>query len=313
MTWPARWGCTALLVVSRVCAAASPIAHSLVAGPDAPAPPLSWSAVQAMARPAQGERIAYGPLPQQFGELRVPPGHGPFPVVVLVHGGCWQSAFGYDYVTPLAAWLTTRGLATWTIEYRRIGDVGGGWPGTLTDVATATDALRAMARTHSLDTGRVFAAGHSAGGQLALWLASRPGLRRDSPLYRPAPLPIRGVLGLAAITDLATYRVGPPDSCHASVDALLGGEPDAQPRRYRDASPAQRLPLGVPQVFVHGALDPIVPADSVRDYVASARHAGDRARLILLPTAGHFETSVPVPRSERALDEALQWMLANGR
>ena len=276
-------------------------------------PTLGWQAVSAMPLPAPGERIAYGPGPLQFGELRIPPGRGPFPVIVLVHGGCWQSAFDYRYMTHLAAWMTARGAATWTIEYRRIGDAGGGWPGTFIDVARATDQLRRIATTHPIDVDRVLAAGHSAGGQLALWLASRARLAPDSTLYQPNPLPIRGVLGLAAITDLARYRVGPPDSCNASVDALLGGGTAVYPGRYADTSPAQRLPLGVPQVFVQGDRDPIVDPASVRAYVAAATRAGDRASIIALPDAGHFETSVPETRSEAALGQALQRLLELAR
>lgn len=262
-----------------------------------------------MPLPSPAKRIAYGNAPQQFGELRLPKGAGPFPVIVLVHGGCWMAAFDYVYMTHLAAWLAERGVATWTIEFRRVGDAGGGWPGTFLDVAHATDALRKMAQTSPLDTQRVFAAGHSAGGQLALWLASRARLPAESELYLQNPLPIRGVLGLAAITDLAQYRNGPPDSCHASVDQLLGGSPEKFSQRYAQTSPQQRLPLGIPQVFLQGENDPIVAPASVRAYVEAAKKAGDRAVLLTLPQAGHFEASLPLPRTEATFAEALRRLM----
>jgi acetyl esterase/lipase len=271
---------------------------------------LSWGELTKMPLPPAGERTKYGDLRQQFGELRVPQGDGPFPVVVLIHGGCWQASFDYVYMTRLAAWLTERGVTTWTIEYRRLGDDGGGWPGTFQDVAAAADALRDVAARPRLDLQRVYAAGHSAGGQLALWLASRSKLPRDSELFRPDPLPIRGVLGLAAITDLAQYRIGPEKSCHSSVEPLLGGTPDSVVRRYAETSPIERLPLGVRQVFVQGEKDPIVSAASVRKYVAAAEEAGDTAEVISVPTAGHFETSVAVPATEAALEQALRLLIA---
>jgi acetyl esterase/lipase len=288
---------------------ASVLLVAAAAGVDAAPKVLSWSELSAMPLPAPAKRIAYGSAPQQFGELRLPKGAGPFPVVVLVHGGCWIAAFDYVYMTRLAAWLADRGVATWTIEYRRVGDKGGGWPGTFLDVANATDDLRNIAKTEPIDLKRVYAAGHSAGGQLALWLATRSRLAKESELYRLDPLPIRGVLALAAVTDLYEYRKGPAASCHGSVDQVLGGTPEKYPRRYAETSPRQLLPLGVPQIFIDGAEDPIVDPASERAYVEAAKKAGDRAELFLLPNAGHFEASVPLPQTEPIFEKALHLLL----
>ena len=264
-----------------------------------------------MLLPPAGVRITYGDAPQQFGELRVPSGQGPFPVFVLIHGGCWLSDFDYTYCTRLAAWLTEHGFATWTIEFRRLGDEGGGWPGTFLDVAHAADALREIAKTKPIDVQRVYAAGHSAGGQLALWLASRCRLMEESELFVAHSIDIRGVLGLAAITNLYEYRIGPAQSCHASVERLLGGSPYTVAHRYEQTSPMQRLPLSVPAVFIQGERDPIVSPDSVRAFVTASTKAGDKVKLLALPNAGHFETSVPIEASEGALREALEFLTKN--
>jgi len=273
----------------------------------APAPDhvLTWQELTKLPLPTGGVRISYGNAPQQFGELRVPNGNGPFPVFILIHGGCWLSDFDYTYCTRLASWLTAHGVATWTIEFRRIGDEGGGWPGTFLDVAHAADALREIGKAKPIDTRRVYAAGHSAGGQLALWLASRGKLAKESELFIEGPIKIRGVLGLSAITDLYEYRKGPANSCHGSVELLLGGAPAVVDRRYSETSPMQRLPLVVPQVFIQGENDPIVSPDSVRVYVTASSKAGDEAKLLVLPNAGHFESTVPTAASEPALLEAL--------
>jgi acetyl esterase/lipase len=273
---------------------------------------LTWAELSRMPLPPPGERIKYGDAPQQFGELRVPKGDGPFPVFVVIHGGCWQNAFDYVYMTHLAAWLTEHGFATWTIEYRRLGDDGGGWPGTFLDAANAPDVLRQIATTARIDLTRVYTTGHSAGGQLALWLATRAKLRETSELYAKDPVAIRGVLGLAAITDLAQYRVGPPKSCHASVEPLLGGTPETVRDRYAATSPIERLPLGVPQVFIQGGKDPIVSADSVRAFVEAAKARGDNAVLLPLDSLGHFESAVPLPSTVQALTHALRILLGNG-
>ncbi|MGI8436468.1 MAG: alpha/beta hydrolase family protein [Chthoniobacterales bacterium] len=274
-----------------------------------PAKTLSWSELSALPLPKAGERSAYDKGPQQFGELRLPEGKGPFPVVVLIHGGCWQAEFDYVYITRLAAWLAEQGVASWTIEYRRLGDEGGGWPGTFLDAAHAADFVREIAKTHPIDVKRVYAAGHSAGGQLALWLASRDKLPATSDLFVKNPIAIHGVLGLAAVTDLAKYRVGPPGSCHSSVDPLLGGTPEKVPSRYAETSPSARLPLGIPQVFIQGEADPIVDPASVRAYAEAATTAGDKVTVLALPGAGHFEASVPLPKTQAVFEDALRLLL----
>ena len=119
-------------------------------------PMLSWSELAARPLPPAGERIAYGPETSQFGELRLPQSaKGPAPVVVLIHGGCWLADFDYAYMSHLAAALSAEGHATWTIEYRRLGEDGGGWPNTFTDVGAAIDHLRELAKTRPLDLDRV--------------------------------------------------------------------------------------------------------------------------------------------------------------
>jgi len=232
-------------------------------------------------------RHAYGPRPDQFGDLYLPPGPGPHPVVLLLHGGCWRERFGLAPLGPLCLALRDLGLAVWSVEYRRLGGAGG-WPATFQDAAAGADALRALAPAHRLDLARVVAAGHSAGGHLALWLAARRRLAPDSGLHAPDPLPLRGVLALAALADLAEgERRG---LCGGAIGELVAGAP-ADP--YAQASPAALLPFGVPQRHIVGSDDAIVPPDYLRAYVAKSRAAGDDASLVELPGAGHFEPVYP--------------------
>ena len=245
----------------------------------------------ALPQPPADRTIAYGPAPQQVAELRLPQAPGPHPVVVVVHGGCWEAQWGFEHVRALAAALTAEGWATWSLEYRRIGDPGGGWPGTLEDVARGADHLRAVAGSFHLDLDRVVALGHSAGGQLALWLAARRRLPEGSPLRADRPLPIRGVVGLAPITDL---KAGAATAvCGDAIPRLLGGPPAERPDRVRQASPIELVPLGVPQRLVCGARDAVVPLGQARSYEAAARRARDAVAVEVLDDAGHFELVDP--------------------
>jgi len=221
-------------------------------------------------------QIAYGDHPDQVGNLHLPEGDGPWPVVVLVHGGFWRSGWDRTLMTPLARDLAARGVAAWNIEYRRVGQDGGGWPGTLEDAAAALDHVAVL---EEVDPGRVVTAGHSAGGHLALWLGARGRLR-------PA-----GVVALAGVSDLVAGAVA--NLGNGACQALLGSGPDEVPERYATASPAALIPLGVPQLLVHGGRDDIVPLSQSRDYAAAARAAGDEVELVELPKADHFDVIEP--------------------
>lgn len=292
-----------LLQAAAHAAAPDPHANNLMP------PTLSWSELEKLPLPAPAQKLAYGADAQQFGELRLPAGKGPFPVLLLIHGGCWLADFDYVHITRLAQAFTLQGYAVWTVEYRRLGN-GGGWPHTFLDVAQGADYLRTLAKTHPLDLKRVVAAGHSAGGQLALWLAARHRLPANSELYLPQPLRLRGVIGLAPITDLERYRIGPADSCNASVDVLLEGTPAQQAQRYAQTSPMALLPLGVPQWLAYGERDRIVPAESVNAYARAALAKGDQVTSMPLAAAGHFEWVAPqapaLPVLLQAVQEALR-------
>lgn len=254
-------------------------------------------------------RLAYGSDPQQFGELRVPDRPGPHPVVVLVHGGCFKLSNLGD-LGPMGDVLKAEGIASWNIEYRRLADPGGGWPGTFLDVGNAVDHLRTLASAHNLDLGRVVLVGHSAGGHLAHWAASRGRLREGSPLRSGTPLVPAGVINLAGPIDLADNIAHYETMCRDTViTTLTGGTPAAVPDRYADASPNRRLPLGVPQVLIWGEHENFVPQPLAQSHVDAATKAGDRARLVVVPAVGHFELASPRdPRAWPAVLAAIRSM-----
>lgn len=257
-------------------------------------------------------RIAYGTDSLQFGELRLPDGTGPFPVAVIVHGGCWLSRYASVRNTAaLAEALASQGVATWNVEYRRYDNPGGGWPGTFRDVADGTDYVRTLAKSYALDTTRVVAVGHSAGGHLALWQATRGTLPPTSPLAGGMPITRRGIVSIGGIADLREFFTRQRSTCgNPGVESLLGGVPDSVPERVREGSPIERLPLGVPSVHVAGARDFIAPP-AVRDaFVMAARARGDSASSITIPGDGHFEAITPTTAAGRAVVEAVQRLLA---
>lgn len=257
---------------------------------DQPTQPLSAQEAFALPQPEPDEVIAYGSEARQFGELRMPEGDGPFGVAVIVHGGCWLAAYDQGYMAAFAEAVTDLGWATWTIGYRRVGEPGGGWPNTFLDAAAALDFLPELARRHPLDVDRVIAIGHSAGGQLALWLAARPRLPESSPLFSPDPHPVDGVLALAAAADLEF--LSEQQTCGDAATLLMEGTPIERPRRYAQGSTMRLLPLGVPQILVNGELDQTwsVPAER---YFTAASNAGDAVEKVTMPGAGHFELVIP--------------------
>ncbi|MGH8590115.1 MAG: alpha/beta hydrolase, partial [Gammaproteobacteria bacterium] len=144
----------------------------------------------------------FGSDPIQFADLRLPKGKGPFPIAIVIHGGCWMKFADLQNTAPLSDALRHAGIATWNIEYHRVDNTGGGWPGTFNDVAAAADHVKTIAKTYELDLTQVIVIGHSAGGHLALWLAARHRLPKNSPLYVEKPLPIRGAINLAGPANL---------------------------------------------------------------------------------------------------------------
>jgi len=272
-------------------------------------PPLGWQDIADLPIPPAAARIPYGQDAFQFGELRLPRGAGPHPVAVILHGGCWLSEYDLQHYGPLSASLAQAGVATWNLEYRRVGNAGGGWPGTFQDVAQGVDFVRTLAKTYPLDATRVVLVGHSAGGHLALWLAARPKLPKESPLFSENPLPIRGVVSLAGIVDLRAYAAG-TGSCNAATPRLLGGLPAEVPNRYAQASPAELLPLGVSQRLIHGTLDSIVPLQHVRVFHQHARDAGDDTQLQVLEGQGHFDLIAPTSPAYAEVEKAVHSLLA---
>jgi len=222
-------------------------------------------------------RHEYGPDPSQYGQLYRPLAGGPFPVVIVIHGGFWRSAYDLSLGTPLAEDLARRGYAAWNLEYRRTGN-GGGWPHTLQDVADGIDLLADLAAAGSpLDLASVATLGHSAGGHLAVWAAARPGLPPDAPGAGPR-VALSGALAQAGVLDLR--RAAAEQLGGGATQEFLGGGPDDVPERYALASPVELVPIGVPVVCVHGRGDANVPPSQSQSYAQAATAAGDTVEVV---------------------------------
>jgi acetyl esterase/lipase len=233
------------------------------------------------------ETLRYGRGRSRFGELFLPRGGGPYAAAVVVHGGFWRQRYDRTLMHGLCRDLAASGWAAWNLEYRRLGLLGGGgWPETFEDVAAGIDFLAGIP---GLDLETVVAIGHSAGGHLALWAASREAPR----------VPVTHVAAQAAVSDLReAARLGLSGGVAAR---LVGGRDE----RYALASPLERLPLGVPQLLVHGEEDGIVPVAMSLRYYEAALAAGDSAELVVLPAVGHFEHLDPRSEAWAALKERL--------
>jgi acetyl esterase/lipase len=252
-------------------------------------------------------RHRYGTKRGQVGDLWLPDGAtDDLPVVVLVHGGFWRGLYGKPLMNKLAEAVTKRGWAAWNVEYRRVGAFGGGggWPETFADVATAIDHV---AQLQGVDPDRVATLGHSAGGHLALWAAGRG---RIEPGYPGAVIevPLRGAIALAGVVDLAQ---GARSGLGAgAVTDLMGGTPDQYPDRYRNGSPAELLPLGVPQALLHGLIDAAVPASMSEDYQHRASAVGDDVTYVPLDGLDHRAMIDPATLAWPAAAEHLERFLA---
>jgi acetyl esterase/lipase len=217
----------------------------------------------------------------------VPAGKGPFPVAIVIHGGCWRASVDdRSGIAGFAEALTKRGFATWNVEYRRVGDAGGGWPGTFQDIAAAEDKLADLAAKYPLDLARVVIVGHSAGAHLALWAASRAKLPAPWTAARVRPVAVAAIDGpgaLAPFVGIDAQVCGDP-----VIVPLMGGTPAEKPAEYALASPADHLPLGMRQLLVAGELGPLM-----QPYVAAAKASGDTVSVLTPSGANHFDIVTP--------------------
>ena len=244
---------------------------------------------QVLALPASAPDavLFYGQSEQQFGELWLPsdaPAEGA-PLLILIHGGCWLNAFDIAHSRGMAMSLKLQGYAVWSLEYRRVGAAGGGFPGSFMDIGAGVDYVRQL-HDYPLDLQRVVLIGHSAGGHLALWASSRAQLSASHRFYQAGALPVQGVIGLAAIIDLAAYAQG-HSQCEKAAVKLMGGTPEQQPLRYQWVSPVN-LPLASNALLIQGIDDSIVA-------FAQSEAAAARVDAEWLPiaNAGHFDLIHP--------------------
>jgi len=243
--------------------------------------------------PKADSRITYGSEANQFVDLRLPKAKGPRPLMVNIHGGFWRAKYDLEHAGHLCAALTAKGIATANLEYRRVGNAGGGWPGTFADIRAGFQFLLQNAPKYDLDVKRVAVMGHSAGGQLALCLAAREA-------------GAKAVVSLAGVVDLQrAYQL------HLSNDAVvefLGGTPAEVPDHYREADP-MKLTVRAQQWLIHGSADDTVPLDFSRDYVKTKRAEKEDVQLVEIAGAGHFDLIDPRAAAwkevERAVIEAV--------
>lgn len=250
--------------------------------------------------------FSYGRADAQLADLYLPSRRRAAPVVVLVHGGYWQPEYDRSLMAPLARDLADRGYAAWNIDYRAVG-AGGGWPSTFTDVASAVDLLVGIAERRHVDVSRVVTVGHSAGGTLALWAAARRRLPAGVPGAGPRVEPC-AVVSQAGVNDLvaaARERLGA-----GAAEQVMGGPPTSVPEHYRLGSPLARLPIGVPQLLVHGQDDALVPISQSRTYAKAANAAGDPVDLIEVSGADHFSVIDPTHKAWAVVAERLSRLCA---
>jgi acetyl esterase/lipase len=230
-----------------------------------------------LAAPKADVRVAYGSDLNQFVDLRMPKQKGPHAAAICLHGGYWRARYDLEYLGHLCAALAARGITTANVEYRRVGNAGGGWPGTFADIRAAYQFVLQNAARYEIDARRVLVLGHSAGAQLALCLAARE-------------VGLKVAISLAGVVDLQrAYEL------HLSNDAVvefLGGRPKDVADHYREADP-MKLAIATRQWMVHGVEDDVVPPELSREYVKAKDKVKEDARLAMIAGAGHFEVVDP--------------------
>lgn len=231
-----------------------------------------------LAPPPSDLRLGYGADPSQFVDIRLPKNKKQACSVMNIHGGYWRAKYDLLHTGHLCAALTAKGCATWNIEYRRVGNPGGGWPGTFEDIGNAYRFIKQIAPRYSLDPSRIFVMGHSAGGQLALCLAA----------HEPS---VHGAVSLAGVIDLRRAF-----DLHLSNDAVvdfLGGKPTEVADHYQDADPMRLQIAPCRQCVILGSADVDVPPVLSRDYVSKKKKEKENVELVEIAKAAHFDLIDP--------------------
>lgn len=244
--------------------------------------------------PAYDSRLKYGADPNQFGDLRLPSSKPPHPLIIFIHGGFWRARYDLSHAGHLCVALAKVGIATFNLEYRRVGNPGGGWPGTFEDVVAGFKFIQQHAQQQGLHPKQIAVAGHSAGGELALCLASR----------EPS---LCGAASLAGVVDVR--RAWELHLSNNAAAQFMGGTPAEVPEHYREGSPFE-LKIAVRQILLHGKKDDIVPFEFSSDYVHSKRAAGEKVELITFRDAGHFDLIDPQSAAWPKVSEALTSLVA---
>lgn len=261
-------------------------------------------------------RIPYGSDPNQFGDLWLPDSRGRAlpPLVVFFHGGWWRSEYDLGYAGYLCQALKKDGVACWSVEYRRVGETGGGWPNTFLDAAAGFDYVATLAKTYSLDMSRVITMGHSAGGHLAFWVAGRHHLDPHSELAVHQPqVPLAGTIALAGAVDLrltidlSGYFTFAHDK--HEVYALMGGTPKEQPERYQQGDPGELLPFHIPQALIQGAEDGQIPPELPSRWAQMAKRMGEDVTVSIVPNADHFDVVDPESAAWGTVRSAVRKMM----
>lgn len=267
----------------------------VTAVPSEPAPLMKWNDLLSRPTPKTPHAIKTGTRDTDIVDLWLPDGPGPHPVVVMIHGGCWQKGIADRTLMNYAAEdLRQRGLAVWNIEYRGVDEEGGGYPGTFQDVANATDALRDHAEKFNLKTDKIVAFGHSAGGHLAAWLSTRANISKNSRTYVKDPLPLHAIVNSGGLADLEASAPVTFDGCLANImDQLVGVPNKRRPDVMSDTSSVNLFPTPTRQISVNGGQDNIAPPVLGEGYTAKARAAGVDAEFIQIDNTGHVELVSP--------------------
>jgi len=255
---------------------------------------VSWSDLTAIPLPIADVTIQYGSDSLHIADVFKPDSDVLNPAILIIHGGCWLNQYDRYYMGHLASTLSDSGLVAVNIEYRRVGDSGGGWPGTFDDIQLAYNYMKANSESLRIDTTQIFVTGHSAGGHLALWLAANNAS-------------VAGVVGLAAITNLSEYATG-SGSCQRATPQLMGGMPDDDGSLYVAADPMLLINPKAPLHLISAERDVIVPPSENTAYITKTG-----AHHHTLDNVGHFDLVAPISPAWPAIIDIILKMTTAGR